>query len=165
MGFRDWVRNGGTQPSVRSGNGYYRAPDTDAEKRARAERERQGWYVDVPPKRPHLCFPPKAYPQQVGHFYESAHWGCESCHAVWRSEGIQLVNGYDDWPVGANRTHLALLGPQRWFLAVDGTPPKTREQLSFEEGLYDFRPLGPYYVKLWRSQLEAMGVDWKAFST
>lgn len=154
-----------TRAEVRAKQKYV-APDTDQDKRLRAEKSRQGWYADVPAGRPHLCFPPKAFPQQVGSPEEGSHWSCETCGSVWLSEGIQLVNGYGDYPTGANRSQLALLGPSRWFLKLMGPRAKKSAALvDFEQGLYDFRPLGPYYVKMWRAQLEAMGVDWRAFSS
>lgn len=142
----------------------YSARDSD-------EVNRTGWYYgDVPNARLHMCFPPRAYPSEVGPG-DATLWKCPVayCGIVWRPEGIQIVG--DDlagYPVGAGRNDVTM-GPERWlfqdytgYIHISGPTGVTPG--PEQEGHYDWRPLAPYYVRLWRAQLEAMGIDWKALS-
>lgn len=104
---------------------------------------------------PHLCFPPDQYPQGVG---PGSQWTCR-CSAVWVADGI----AWDEYPTDPSRSAQPLK-PERWHYAHGGQPDVVDYQ--YQEGLYDWRPLGPYYVRLYRAmidnQLQAMGMTAKA---
>lgn len=95
----------------------------------------------------HLCFPPMAYPTNCG---PGSEWKC-FCGNVWLSEGRQLVS---DYPEGATRNDV-LIGPERWL-----PHPTLCHPQHDEVGLYDWRPLGPYYVRLARRIIEQLGGRW-----
>lgn len=110
--------------------------------------EGKGWYVNVPTRRPHFCFPPRAYPQQIG---PPSQWKCEVCEAVWEAHGIQLLDHASDYPVGGEgRARRAIMGPESWEFKIQGRfdYAKSPEQINAEEDLYDFRPLGPHFAGL-----------------
>jgi len=91
---------------------------------------------------PHLCFPPDQYPQGSG---PGSQWTCR-CDAVWVADGI----AWDDYPVTPKR--LELLKPERWHYVGGGQ--LVAEDYRAQEGLYDWRPLGPYYAKLYRAMID-----------
>jgi hypothetical protein len=103
---------------------------------------------------PHLCFPPDQYPQGVG---PGSQWTCR-CDAVWVADGIAWV----EYPTEPSRTSTPL-APERWFYVEGGQ--LAPEDYRAQEGLYDWRPLGPYYVKLYRAMLDTLqgkgDVDWR----
>lgn len=101
----------------------------------------QGWVNPV--AMPHLCFPPDQYPQQTG---PGSRWICR-CDAVWEAEGI----AWDEYPTTPKR--LELLKPERWHY-LKGTGQLDDKSYLDQEGLYDWRPLGPYYVKLYRAMID-----------
>lgn len=111
----------------------------------------QGWFNAV--SMPHLCFPPNQYPQGAG---PGSLWCCR-CDAVWRAEGI----AWEEYPTTPKR--LELLKPERWFYIEGGQRPEA--DYRAQEGLYDWRPLGPYYVKLYRAMLDTLqgkgDADWR----
>ena len=117
-------------------------------------RNRTGWYVTVPPERGHYCYPPKAFPFEVG---AGAPWRCvaRGCGAIWQPEGVQVVG--DSYPVALDRND-GLLGPGRWTLRTASAHPAF---VDGQEGLYDWRPVAPYYVKLYRRMIELLGGEWK----
>lgn len=104
-----------------------------------------GWML--PGNRPHMCFPPRSYPEGAG---PGAIWRCyfpgrsneESCGTMWMAEGIMVLHDVEDWPTGGKGRE-PLLGPERWFIHSDsvnhaydvkGGEAKAR----WEEGQYDF---------------------------
>lgn len=109
----------------------------------------QGWGPEVTALA-HLCFPPDQYPSGVG---PGSQWLCR-CRAVWRAEGI----AWDAYPTDPSRTAQPLK-PEQWFYVEGGQLPA--EDYRAQENLYDWRPLGPYYVRLYRAmidnQLAALG--------
>lgn len=117
----------------------------------------QGWFHPV--AREHFCFPPVAYPQPASSddqpVGEGSHWRCR-CGAEWVAHG-QMVLG--DHPVGVGRNDYTL-GVERWFYLGGGRLGK-EEYLRHQDSMYDFRPLGPYYVRLLRTLITAAGGDWR----
>jgi hypothetical protein len=103
--------------------------------------EAQGWVRAV--AMGHLCFPPEQYPQECG---PGSLWNCR-CDAVWRAEGVM----WEEYPTDPSRTAQPL-GPERWFYQEGGQLDE--EDYRAQEGLYDWRPLGPYYVKLYRAMID-----------
>lgn len=113
---------------------------------SRVSRSRsQTWFN--PTERGHFCFPPRAYPQPeksadtpIG---EGSCWRCR-CGAEWEAHG-SMVLGED--PVGVQRNDYTL-GVERWVYlgkGIDGV-----DYARHQNSMYDFRPLGPYYVRLLR---------------
>lgn len=117
----------------------------------RENTSQQGWHSAV--AMPHLCFPPDQYPQGSG---PGSRWVCR-CDAVWEAHGVAWV----EYPVTPKR--LELLQPERWFYISGGQ--RGPEEYKAQAGLYDWRPLGPYYVKLYRAILDALqgkpSQDWR----
>jgi hypothetical protein len=117
----------------------------------------QGW-MEAPTALPHLCFPPDTYPKACG---PGSQWRCR-CGAVWVSSGIM----WSEYPQTPTRTE-ENLGPERWHYVKGGQ--LAEDDYRVQEGLYDWRPLGPYYVKLYRAmidnQLSAMGEGPRGEST
>lgn len=113
----------------------------------------QGW-MEAPTALPHFCFPPDVYPSGCG---EGSQWRCR-CDAVWRAAGLT----WEEYPRTPTRTE-ALLKPERWFYVGGGQLPEAEYQ--YQEGFYDWRPLGPYYMKLYRAMLDALqgkaSQDWR----
>lgn len=104
--------------------------------------DQQGW-MEAPMALPHLCFPPDTYPAGCG---PTSQWRCR-CGAIWMARGI----AWDEYPVTPTRTE-QLLKPERWFYISGGQ--LTEEDYQAQEGFYDWRPLGPYYVKLYRAMID-----------
>lgn len=131
--------NGGktSRPSPARSSGATRSQLTGVTERT----SRQGWTEAH--ALPHLCFPPDQYPQGVG---PGSLWNCR-CDAVWRSDGI----AWDEYPTEPAR-NTTPLKPERWFYQEGGQ--LAPEDYAAQEGLYDWRPLGPYYVKLYRAMLD-----------
>lgn len=92
---------------------------------------------------PHLCFPPDQYPSGVG---PESTWTCR-CGAVWRANGI----AWDEYPTDPTRTAQPLK-PESWRYVEGGQLPAV--DYEKQEPLYDWRPLGPYYVKLYRAMID-----------
>lgn len=113
----------------------------------------QGWTTAV--VLPHLCFPPDQYPSGMG---PGSVWTCR-CEAAWVAEGV----AWDEYPTDPTRTAQPLK-PEQWFYVAGGQLPE--KDYRAQEPFYDWRPLGPYYVKLYRAfidnQLNAMGMSTKA---
>jgi hypothetical protein len=86
----------------------------------------------APVERPHMCFPPPIYPQQIS---DASVWCCRICETSWQAMGVQRID--DHYPVGANKTAQALLGPEYWRPIV-----AMREIETWETDLYDFRGIG-----------------------
>jgi hypothetical protein len=132
------------------------------------EDTKTGWYASksgVPNARLHMCFPPKAYPTEVGPG-DHTRWQCPAsfCGILWRPEGIQVVEG-TDYPVDGSRRDV-ILGPERWRFAeytqyIHNDGPTGVMRAEQQELHYDWRPIAPYYVKLLRRIIEALGMGWK----
>lgn len=94
------------------------------------------WHADVPTRIPHLCFPPKAYPQGIG---PGTPWRCPrtDCHHVWWSYGIQVIG---DWPhsMDPNKGYV-LCGPEYWLPDAATPGLKTADGVTQETLMYDFR--------------------------
>lgn len=102
----------------------------------------QGW-AELPTALPHLCFPPDQYPQGIG---PGSRWLCR-CDAVWVSDGI----AWDEYPTEPARTSTPLK-PERWHYVGGGQ--LSDEDYLAQEALYDWRPLGPYCVRLYRAMID-----------
>lgn len=102
---------------------------------------RQGWTSAE--SMPHLCFPPDQYPQGAG---PGSQWNCR-CDAVWVADGI----AWEEYPIDPSRSAQPLK-PERWFYVEGGQLPA--EEYRAQEDLYDWRPLGPYFVKLLRAMID-----------
>lgn len=102
----------------------------------------------------HMCFPPQVYPPGVG---PHSSWACRSCGTIWEADGCRVMG---DYPQAVARNDHAL-GPERWRYV---TGVKKPEQIELENAMYDWRPLGPYQVKLYRRMIECMGGKWKDLS-
>jgi hypothetical protein len=116
---------------------------------------RQGWTSAT--AHPHLCLPPRQYPQNCG---PGSEWTCR-CGAVWESSGIACDPDTDAYGVSPDRNDTTL-SVEQWFYRHGGNDAVCRDQ----EALYDWRPLGPYYVKLYRLMIDtlqqrAMGTTWQ----
>lgn len=104
--------------------------------------DQQGW-VDPAVSMPHLCFPPDQYPSGCG---PESSWRCR-CGALWRANGIS----WDEYPRDPSRSAQPLK-PELWKYVEDGQLPP--DDYLAQEPLYDWRPLGPYYVKLYRAMID-----------
>jgi hypothetical protein len=113
----------------------------------------------TPVARGHLCLPPVSYPAELG---PGSRWQCPktTCGNLWQAEGMQVADEY-----AADRT--LILQPERWVLVTGAAQ-------EGEEALYDWRPLGPYFVKLARAIIDNQRAamksphflpqDWRMFS-
>lgn len=114
--------------------------------------DQQGWTRGV--SLPHLCLPPQRYPEGCG---PGSQWQCR-CGAVWVADGL----AWDDYPTSPSRRE-GQFNPERWL--YQGGGQLTPEQYEQQAGYYDWRPLGPYYVKLYRAMLDALqgnpSEDWR----
>lgn len=127
-----------------------------------------GWYASksgVPNGRLHMCFPPQAYPSEVGPG-DHTRWQCPMhyCGLVWKPEGIQVVPG-TDYPVDGTRRDV-IMGPERWlfdsttqYIHIDG--PTGVMPWGDQEPHYDWRPMSLYYVRLGRKIIELLGGKWE----
>lgn len=122
-------------------------------------RSGQGWFHPV--AREHFCFPPRTYPQPARVMDQAigagSQWVCR-CGAQWEAEG-QMVLGDD--PVGVGRNDYTM-GVLRWKY-LGGGNPEIADYLQQQDEMYDFRPLGPYYVRLLRLLITTQGGDWRDF--
>jgi hypothetical protein len=110
---------------------------------------KQGWTAAV--AAPHLCLPPRQYPQNCG---PGSEWTCR-CGAVWVARGIEVNPDTEHYGVSPDRND-TVLAVEQWFYRAGGNDVVCRNQ----EALYDWRPLGPYYVKLLRLMIDtAQGRD------
>ena len=110
----------------------------------RENTDQQGW-SEAPTALGHLCFPPDQYPSGVG---PGSCWTCR-CGAVWVASGL----AWDEYPTDPTRTAQPLK-PERWHY-VEGGQLNAMEYKK-QEDLYDWRPLGPYFVKLARILLDSV---------
>lgn len=147
---------GGTKTSEPSASPANTLAEVGGSKVSRS-RSLQGWFRPV--AREHFCFPPVAYPQPASSddqpVGEGSYWQCR-CGAQWEAHG-QMVLG--DHPMGVGRNDYTL-GVERWFYLGGGRLGK-EEYLRHQDSMYDFRPLGPYYVRLLRTLITAAGGDWR----
>jgi hypothetical protein len=104
----------------------------------------QGW-VSPAVAMPHLCFPPQRYPEGAG---PGSRWLCR-CDAVWEARGIAW--DAEAYPQSPSRRE-AQLGPERWQY-IDGGQ-LSPEEYRAQEPLWDWRPLGPYFVNLARALID-----------
>jgi hypothetical protein len=105
---------------------------------------KQGWNSGI--SAPHLCQPPRQYPQNCG---PGSTWMCR-CGAVWSAAGIDLNPDGEGYGLSPDRND-TVLKVERWFYVRGGVAAVCLEQ----QDLYDWRPLGPYYVKLLRLLIDS----------
>lgn len=118
---------------------------------------RQGWTAGQ--AAPHLCLPPRQYPQNCG---PGSEWTCR-CSAVWIAQGIALDPDTEHYGVSPERND-TVLNVDQWFYKTGGTPGVL--QGAEQAYLYDWRALGPYYIKLYRLMIDTaqgrhQGTTWQ----
>lgn len=104
--------------------------------------EVQGWTSAV--ALPHFCWPPDQYPDGCG---PGSRWTCR-CGAVWEAQGAMLASHH---PTSPSRSEAKYM-PEQWFYLSGGNADETLYR--HQEPYYDWRPLGPYFVRLARGIID-----------